>query len=466
MNSVSDQVAPWVASFERLEKQRQTERADDDWLAASRRSALERFTETGFPTTREEAWRFTNVAPIGRLRFSPAGAPARGAHDTWRRWLDEVLFETLRADAAAGWIVFLDGHYDASLSRIADGPARLSSLARAIVEDRDGVAPYLQGAGTRGKGASAAGPFTNLNTAFLQDGVFLSIPRGKICEQPIHIVYVATGAADCVVSPRTLIRASEGSQAIIVESYIGRPARYFTNAVTQIDLEEGAVLEHCKLQREATEAFHVSATEVVMKRSSAFTSHSIALGGGLTRNDVSVLLDGEGADCTLNGLYVVSGDQHVDHHTLVDHARPHGTSRQLYKGVLDGRSRGVFDGLVVVRPGAQKTDSRQENRNLILSESALVDTKPTLRINADDVKCSHAATTGQLDEASTFYLRSRAIDPETARRIMIHAFVSDVLRRVRVGAIRDGLDALLFGASAAEETPVLAPSAPRPEARS
>jgi len=200
--------------------------------------------------------------------------------------------------------------------------------------------------------------------------------------------------------------------------------------------------------------------------SSAFTSHSIALGGGLTRNDVSVLLDGEGADCTLNGLYVVSGDQHVDHHTLVDHARPHGTSRQLYKGVLDGRSRGVFDGLVVVRPGAQKTDSRQENRNLILSESALVDTKPTLRINADDVKCSHAATTGQLDEASTFYLRSRAIDPATARRIMIHAFVSDVLRRVHVGAIRDGLDALLFGASAAEETPVLAPSAPRPEARS
>jgi len=181
---------------------------------------------------------------------------------------------------------------------------------------------------------------------------------------------------------------------------------------------------------------------------------------------MSVLLDGEGADCTLNGLYVVSGDQHVDHHTLVDHARPHGTSRQLYKGVLDGRSRGVFDGVVVVRPGAQKTDSRQENRNLILSESALVDTKPTLRINADDVKCSHAATTGQLDEASTFYLRSRAIDPETARRIMIHAFVSDVLRRVRVGAIRDGLDALLFGASAAEETPVLAPSAPRPEARS
>ncbi len=457
MTGVPEQIAPWVASFERLEKQRPAGRGASDWLAASRRSALERFTETGFPTTREEAWRFTNVAPIGRVPFSPAPA-VEGARQTWLPWLDEVLFQTLRADAAAAWIVFLDGHYDASLSRIdVDSPARLSSLARAIIEDRDGVAPYLEA-------KTVQSPFTNLNTAFLQDGAFLSLPRGSICERPIHIVYVATGAPDRVVSPRTLIHAAEGSQASIVESYVGRQARYFTNAVTQIDLEEGAVLEHCKLQREAAEAFHVAATDVVMKRGSAFTSHSIALGGGLTRNDVSVLLDGEGADCTLNGLYVVSGEQHVDHHTLVDHARPHGTSRQLYKGVLDGRSRGVFDGLVVVRQGAQKTDSRQENRNLILSESALVDTKPTLRINADDVKCSHAATTGQLDEASTFYLRSRAIDPETARRIMIHAFVRDVLRRVRVGAIREGLDALLFGASAAEETPALAPSGARPVA--
>jgi Fe-S cluster assembly protein SufD len=458
MSSVPEQIAPWVASFERLEARRQA----GDRLAASRRSALERFTVKGFPTTREEAWRFTNVAPIGRVRFSPAEARAVAAKEAWLPWLDEVLFGTLREESAAGWIVFLDGHYDASLSRLdAISPARLTSLARAIAEDGGGIAPLLEA-----RRAVAPSPFTDLNMAFLEDGAFLSLPPRSVTERPIHIVYVATGSApDRVVSPRTLIRAAEGSQARIVESYVGRPARCFTNAVTQIELEEGAVVEHCKLQREATEAFHVASTDVVMKRASAFTSHSIALGGGLSRNDINVLLDGEGADCTLNGLYVVSGDQHVDHHTVVDHARPHGTSRQLYKGVLDGRARGVFDGLVVVRPGAQKTDSRQENRNLILSEAALVDTKPTLQINADDVKCSHAATTGQLDEASTFYLRSRAIDPETARRIMIHAFVSDILRRVGVEAIRDGLDALLFGASAAEETPALAPAATPPEKR-
>ena len=450
-----EQIAPWVASFERLERRRAS-----DWLARNRRSALERFTETGFPTTREEAWRFTNVAPIARVPFTPAEAVASpGAREAWLPWLHEVLFRTLRAETTEGWIVFLDGHYAASLSRIeTDSSVSIKSLARAIHEDRAGVEPYLVTTG-------AQTPFVDLNAAFLEDGAFLSLPKGKICERPIHIVDVSTGeAADRVTSPRTLIHAMEGSQARIVESYVGRPARYFTNAVTRIELEEGAVLEHCRLQREATEAFHVAATDVVMRRDSTFTSHSLALGGGLVRNDVSVLLDGEGADCTLNGLYVVSGEQHVDHHTVVDHARPHGTSRQLYKGVLDGHSRGVFDGLVVVRQGAQKTDSRQENRNLILSESALVDTKPTLQINADDVKCSHAATTGQLDEASTFYLRSRAIDPATARRIMIHAFVSDILRRVRVEAIRDGLDALLFGTGA--ETPALAPPGPQAEARS
>jgi len=454
MSGAPEQVAPWVASFDRLEKGR-----PPDWLSSIRRGALARFAETGFPTTREEAWRFTNVAPIGRVKFSPAEAPAAAAaREEWLPWLDDVVFRALDSEAAAGWIVFLDGHFAPALSRIApDSPVRIASLARAIAEDRDNVEPFLT---DPDDAASPRTPFADLNTAFLQDGAFVSLPQRAVCEKPVHIVYVATGVApDRVVSPRTVIRAAAGSQARIVETYVGRPARYFTNAVTRVALDEGAVLDHCRLQREALEAFHVASTHVVMKRGSAYTSHALALGGGLARSDVSILMDGEGADCTLNGLYVVSGDQHVDHHTVVEHARPHGTSRQLYKGVLDGRARGVFDGLVVVRPGAQKTDSRQENRNLILSESALVDTKPTLKINADDVKCSHAATTGQMDETSLFYLRSRAIDPATARRIMIHAFISDVLRRVKVPALREGLDALLFGTGGGE-APALAPEAP------
>ncbi len=270
------------------------------------------------------------------------------------------------------------------------------------------------------------------------------LEAGVALDRPIHIVYVSTGGGR-VASPRTVILAPRRSEARIVESYVGLGGgEGFTNAVTECVLEEGAILDHYRIQREARDAFHVASTRVTQARASAYRSHVVSLGGALARHDLTARLDGEGAECTLNGLYVVTGTQHMDHHTTVDHAQPHGTSHQLYKGVLDDRGRGVFDGMVIVREGAQKTDSRQENRNLILSEEALVDTKPTLRIHADDVKCSHAATTGQLDEASTFYLRSRALDPEAARRIMIHAFAGEIARGIRIDAVREGIDALLF----------------------
>lgn len=270
------------------------------------------------------------------------------------------------------------------------------------------------------------------------------IPEGLVTTKPIHLVFVSVGSGT-MSHPRTLIVASRGSQATIVESYIDLGAgRRFTNAVTEIVVEEGAIVDHYKLQRESLEAFHVATMQAEIARSAAFSSNSVTLGGALTRNDVIARLVGEGADCTLNGLYALSGRQHLDNHIVMDHASPHGTSRQLYKGVLDGRSRGVFDGTVIVREKAQKTDSQQENRNLILSDGALVDTKPTLEIRADDVKCTHAATTGQIDETSMFYLATRAIDPDRARRIMVHAFISDIVRRIRIEPIRAGLDAILF----------------------
>ncbi|HET6372436.1 MAG TPA: Fe-S cluster assembly protein SufD, partial [Candidatus Polarisedimenticolia bacterium] len=281
------------------------------------------------------------------------------------------------------------------------------------------------------------------------DGAFLSISNGITVATPIHVVFISSsagsGGAPTISHPRVLIVAGESSRATVVESYVGPDHDlYLTNAVTEIVALRDSIVDHYRLQRESHDAFHTTTTEIAAGRGSRVTSTAVSLGAALARNDVRGLLAEEGADCTLNGLYVLHGSQHVDNHTLFDHAKPHGTSRELYKGVLDGRSRGVFDGTVIVREDAQKTDSRQENRNLILSSEALVDSKPTLQIHADDVKCSHAATTGQLDEQSMFYLRSRGIDVATARGIMIHAFVSDIIRRIKVDPVRIGLDCLLF----------------------
>ncbi len=427
----------YLADFVRFEKE--SSRGPGAWLAPRRRAAIARFAEIGFPTTKQEAWRYTSVAPLAQQGFAvPAPVPsaAPSACD-----LDRLTF----GDWALARLVLVDGRSSASLSR-ADGlpgGARLASLAEALESDRPLVEPHL------GRLADAGGhAFSSLNTAFLRDGAFLHLPAGAIVDGAVHVIHVATAADPSrafVTHPRTLIVAGEGSQATIVESYLGfGDGSCFTNAVTEVVSGPGSVLDHYRVQREGSGAFHVASTHVRLERGAAFTSHALALGGRLSRNDVVAVLAGEGADCTLNGLYVVHGTRHVDNHTTVDHAAPHGSSRQLYKGVLDGRARGVFDGTVIVRPDAQKTDSRQENRNLILSPEALMNTKPTLQINADDVKCSHAATIGQIDEQSLFYLRSRAIDPETARTIMIHAFVSDIIRRVRLEPLRVGLDCLLI----------------------
>ncbi len=408
-----------------------------DWATGLRQSAIERFSELGFPTTREESWRYTSLAELARIPFKPPAAhPAP----------DRASAEAPVFGPWAGiQIAFVNGRHSEDLSRMEGLPAgvKLISLASALAAHRDLVEPHLGRYAPHQDQALAA-----LNTAFLEDGVFLGIPGGLTVEAPIHLLFVSTaqpGGEAFVTHPRVLIVAGENSQATIVESYVGTgPDLYFTNAVTEIAVGVNAAIHHCKLQRESLEAYHVATLQVAMDRDSVFSSRSIAAGGRLVRNDVNAVLEGEGADCTLDGLYALSGRQHVDNHTLVDHASPHGTSRQLYKGVLEDASHGVFDGTVVVRKNAQKTDSRQENRNLILSEEALVDTKPTLLIHADDVKCSHAATTGQVDEASLFYLRSRGLDADSARRIMIHGFVSDLVRRVPVAPVREGLDALLF----------------------
>jgi Fe-S cluster assembly protein SufD len=283
-----------------------------------------------------------------------------------------------------------------------------------------------------------------LNTAFLHDGAHIQLRTGTILERPIHLLFVATGDAggpSMMAHPRVLIVLGANSQASIVETYAGPDgARYFTNAVTEIVLGENAVLDHYKLQHESRDACHVSSVHVQAQRSASHTSHSISTGGALVRNDVVAVLDGEGVECTLNGLYVADGQRLVDNHTTIDHAQPHCGSREIYKGILTDRARGVFNGKIIVRPDAQKTDAKQTNRALLLSEDAQINTKPQLEIFANDVRCTHGAAVGQLDEDAQFYLRSRGLSDADASRLLIHAFASDVLNRLPLESVRRGVE--------------------------
>jgi len=264
-----------------------------------------------------------------------------------------------------------------------------------------------------------------------------------VVKPAIHIVYLtAPGPQPAVTHPRTLLVVGAGAQCTVVESYLGAGA-YFTNAVTEIVAGEGAVVDHYKIQNEALAAFHISTLQATLGRSANFASCSISLGAALARHDIGATLS-EGADATLNGLYIVNGTQHVDHHTTIDHALPHATSRELYKGILDGKASAVFNGKVLVRKDAQKTDSRQTNQNLLLSDDARIDSKPELEIFADDVRCTHGATIGQLDAEAIFYLQSRGIGREQARSLLTRAFAQDLVDRIKIQPVKDSLEAVLL----------------------
>jgi Fe-S cluster assembly protein SufD len=288
-------------------------------------------------------------------------------------------------------------------------------------------------------------PFTALGTAFLRDGAFIECADGAGLDLPVYLLFLSSGKGSPYVSaPRCLVVAGRNSRLSIVEHYaaVGDPV-YWTNAVAEIIAGEGSVVEHDKLQTEGTRAFHIGSTHILLGARASFTSNAISLGGSLVRNNVSAQFDGEEAECTLNGLSLATGKQHVDNHTTIDHARAHCTSHELYASILDGNSRGVFNGKIFVRRDAQKTDAKQTNRTLLLSDGATIDTKPQLEIFADDVKCTHGATVGQLDEDQVFYLRSRGIDHVAARDLLTYAFASNVINRVHVDALRTQLDTML-----------------------
>jgi Fe-S cluster assembly protein SufD len=405
--------------------------AEPEWLRTLRTAGITAFETLGFPTTRQEDWRHTSVAAIARTGFHRPPATASVA--------DLAVLDTLDFGHAFArrQLVFVNGRYAPTLSsaETSDG-VHIRSLREVLDRQPQLVQPYLD------RQASGPGrPFAALNAAFLDDGAFISVPEGTVLTEPIHVVFLsAPGSQPTASHPRVLVWAGRKSQAAIVESYGGpADAVYLTNAVTEVTVEDGAVVDHYRLQRESARAFHVGALGVTQGRASRFTSHAISLGASLSRLDIRQVFAGEGGECVLNGLFLGSDRQHTDTHTWVDHAQPHCSTRELYKGIVDDKARGVFVGRILVRAGAQKTDAIQSNKNLILSREALVDSLPQLEILADDVKCKHGSTTGQLDPLALFYLRSRGIGEEAARALLTYAFASDVVQRIGIAPLRAGL---------------------------
>lgn len=429
--------------FERFEQ----EVKNPSWLFPMRKASIARFAELGFPTLQDEDWRFTNVAPIAKLPFKPVMQATAAGFD--QAALKKFSFTGLKSSR----LVFLNGHFSKELSSILPLQAgvKVGSLAAALETDSALLEKHL---GRYTNGANPA--FASLNTAFFHDGAFIYLPAGKVVEDPIHLLYITTSKEPGTTThPRNLLIAERGSQATVIESYVSTvDGPYFTNAVNEVVIGEGAVVEHCKFQDESPEAFHMASIHVRLEKSANFIAHSISTGAKLSRNNIWTNLAAEGVECVLNGLYLTKDEQLADNHMIVEHAKPHCNSHEYYNGILAGKSRGVFHGRILVRPDAQKTDAKQTNKNLLLSDDATIDTKPQLEIYADDVKCTHGATVGQLNEDSIFYLRARGIGKETARRMLIHSFAGEIIARVRNTALREELDAIVW--DRLEQNPLVA----------
>ncbi len=423
----------YLADFSDLEKNLNGEASSS--LHKIRKDALSRFADLGFPTTKHEEWKYTDVKPLTQRHFNPV----RSGSAVGLKTSDIKRFNLNIPKAHI--LVCVNGHYSKELSSVGKlpGGVKMGSIADAVKHDAGLVERHLALYAKYGDDA-----FTALSTAFLVDGLFVHIPDGVVLDTPIHLMFVSTGETEFVSYPRALIVAGKSSQAALVESHVHLSAKtYFTNVVVEAALGENAVVELDKVQQDSLEAFHVSSMHVHQQRNSNFISNAITFGGGFVRNNIMAVLDGEGAEATINGLYLGTGSQHIDNHTTIDHAKPHCPSHELYKGILAGKSKGVFNGKILVRKDAQKTDAKQTNKNLVLSDEASIDTKPQLEIFANDVKCTHGATIGQLDEEALFYLRSRGIGVDKARDILIYAFASDVVNKIKIQEMREELQKIL-----------------------
>jgi Fe-S cluster assembly protein SufD len=405
-----------------------------EWLEPLRRTAMERFTLAGFPSARDEEWRFTPVTPLTQKTWNPVTASPR----VTRAQLQPFIF------GHAEWttLVFVNGIYAPSLSSLGvlEKGVRVGNLAAALTTDRSVLQAHLARYAT-----IETSPFTALSTAFLREGGFVHVPPDTTVTQPVHLVFVSTAESGSVMHPRNLVIVDRGSKASVIESYVtlSDGSAYWTNAVTEVVTGANSWLEHTRIQRESEQAFHIGATHVNQHRDSHYRSFSMAMGAALARHNLHVRLDAENVETLLYGLYLARGDQLVDNHTVIFHDHPNCRSWEVYKGILDGRARGVFNGKVFVRPEAQKTDAKQTNRNLLLSDTAKVNTKPQLEIFADDVKCTHGATVGRLDEHALFYARSRGLAAADAQRLLTYAFAAEVIEEVTLEPVRSELERLL-----------------------
>ena len=429
LKNIKDQ---YLKSYELFENSLNGDRVSS--ISSLRKKAFGKFSELDFPTTKDEEWKYTSIAPLLEHNF----VLSLRKKNLTKEQVRNFLFKGLDSNV----VVVVNGFYSDELTILKNIPkgVEVSSIAKAISADSPLIKQHL------GKYADfTTHIFTSLSTAFTKDGVLIHIPEGKIVEQPIHILFITeAGNEKLLIQPRNLFVAEKNSQATIIEHFVNiNSGIYFTNTVTEIVVGENAIVDHIKLQEESKSAFHIGRMEVDQERASNFTSHFVSLGSSLTRNEFNSRFNDEGGECKLNGLFLTEGNQLFDVHTLIDHAKPHCNSHEHYKGILNDVSRGVFNGKVIVRQDAQKTNAFQENNNIILSKEALVNTKPQLEIFADDVKCSHGATIGQLDKEAMFYLKSRGIGEETARTILIHAFASDVITSVKVEAVKNYIEEIL-----------------------
>ncbi len=413
----------WISLAEKFA----AERADDDaWLRDLRAESLARFADQGFPNTKLEEWRYTRITPMAKVPFQlgcPATTPATRS----------AIEDKASPVFACSLYVFVDGRLEPALSALATRTdvhvESLRALDAAIEPPLGSLVDTKQH------------PFAALSTALLDDGAVLRVPKGAQVTDPLHLVFVATGSREPrATQPRLFIDASENSRVQVIQDFVSLSDDVgLTNGVSEIRVGAGAQVDLVTIQRENAGSFHFSNVSARLGRDARFSHHNLTLGGRLVRNDLAVVLEEEGADCTLNGLFIGAGEQVIDNHTLLDHAVPHGTSRQLYKGILGGRSRGVFRGRVIVRPNAQKTVAYQSNPNLLLTTGARVDSKPQLEIYANDVKCGHGSSIGQLDQDAIFYLRTRAISEPRARQLLTRGFAQQILAALPVAALTEGL---------------------------
>jgi Fe-S cluster assembly protein SufD len=429
MSSVAERTDAMIAEHGRFKRGRGA--TAPAWLRDLRERGAARFIALGFPTVRQEEWRFTNVAAIADLPFRLADKTPTNAAELTAR---------VKIPATAARIVILNGHFAPELSSLDTLPAGVvaGSLANAILHNRPEVTHLGQMAWERA-------PFAALNTAFLEDGAFIVIAANAVIVNPIHVIAISGGAGKVMAHPRTLIVAGANSKARIAQTFLGAAGEcHFTNVVTEVSMGENAQVDLYTDQRETDTAYHMASMSIQLERNSTFRSRAVTLGGKLVRNDIMAVLGGEGAHVALDGCYLVDGDRLVDNHTTIDHATPHCTSHELYKGILDGKSRAVFNGRIIVREDAQKTDAKQTNRALLLSDDAQVNSNPQLEIFADDVKCTHGAAIGQLDDEALFYLRARGLTERDARDMLIHAYAGEVLEGITIDSLRLQLERELF----------------------